>query len=100
MARLHFTGVSTNKLHDELITAGIIPQLVESLGADTWITVDDSQVEAVNDVVVAHDPTPKPSPPDPDEELAAAIQAATTLDELKDALLGKFEKAKVKGKAV
>ena len=45
---------------------------------------------------------PKPPPqPDPDEELAAAITAATTLDQLKNALLGKVGKgARAKGKAV
>jgi hypothetical protein len=56
--RLHFTGVNPNKLHDELIASGVIPQLVESLEADTWITVEDSQVDAVNAVVEAHDPGP------------------------------------------
>lgn len=54
--KLRFTGVNTNKLHDELIAAGIVPQLVESLDADTWITVDDSQEAAVNAVVAVHDP--------------------------------------------
>lgn len=40
-----------------------------------------------------------PVPPDPDAELAAAIQAATTLTELKAALLGSGGKtARVKGK--
>jgi len=99
--KLHFTGVNTNKLHDELITAGIVPQLVESLDADTWITVEDSQEAAVNAVAAVHDPTPLPEPLDPDEELAAAITASTTLDELKTALLGKMGKsARAKGKAV
>jgi len=99
--KLHFTGVNTNKLHDELIAAGIVPQLVESLDADTWITIEDSQETAVNAVVVAHDPAPAPEPPDPDEELAAAITAATSLEELKNALLGKVGKgAGAKGKAV
>lgn len=40
----------------------------------------------------------RPVPPDPDEELAAAIQAATTLDGLKAALLGNGKLARVKGK--
>ena len=42
-------------------------------------------------------PEPKP---DPDAELAGAIEAATTLQELKDALLGKYRAGKVKGKPV
>ena len=54
--KLHFTGVNTNKLHDELVAAGIVPKLVESLDADTWITVDDSQEAAVNTVVAVHNP--------------------------------------------
>ena len=36
--------------------------------------------------------------PDPDAELATAISAATTLTQLKDALLGKSGIAKVKGR--
>lgn len=40
----------------------------------------------------------RPIPPDPDEELATAIQAATTLDGLKAALLGNGKLAQVKGK--
>jgi len=42
--------------------------------------------------------SPPPPPPDPDEELAKAIEAATTLDELKAALLGRLGKAKVAGR--
>lgn len=40
----------------------------------------------------------RPIPPDPDAELATAIQAATTLDGLKAALLGNGKLARVKGK--
>lgn len=71
---LHFTGVNTNKLHDELIAAGIIPQLVESKDGDTWITIDDSQEAAVNAAVAAHNPTPLPQPPT-DKEIIADLQA-------------------------
>lgn len=67
--RLHFTGVNTNKLHDELIAAGIVPQLVESLDNDTWITVDDSQEAAVNAVVVVHEPIPLSQPPTQEEQI-------------------------------
>lgn len=38
--------------------------------------------------------------PDPDEALAKTIQAATTLDELKAALLGATGKARAKGRLV
>lgn len=71
--KLHFTGVNTNKLHDELVAAGVIPQLVESLDADTWITVDDSQEDAVNAVVAVHNPTPKPAKPTDIEMLQSAV---------------------------
>lgn len=40
----------------------------------------------------------QPLPTNPDVELAAAIQAATTLPELKAALLGNGGNARVKGK--
>lgn len=55
--RLYLTGVNANKLHNELIAAGVVPQLVESKNTDTWITVEDSQEVAVNTVVAAHDPS-------------------------------------------
>lgn len=54
--RLEFIEVHTNKLHDELIAANVIPQLVESLEDKTWITVEENQVEAVNAVVAVHKP--------------------------------------------
>jgi hypothetical protein len=69
--KLEYTGVNTNKLHDELIAAGIVPQLVESDGDTTWITVDDDQVATVDAVVAAHDPTPRPQAPTIEERLAA-----------------------------
>jgi hypothetical protein len=72
--KLHFVGVNTNKLHDELIAAGIVPQLVESLDADTWITVEDSQEATVNAVVAVHDPTPLP-PQLTEKEIIADLQA-------------------------
>lgn len=45
-------------------------------------------------------PTPVPAPLDPDDELASAIEAATTLTQLKDALLGKMRPARVRARAV
>ena len=39
---------------------------------------------------------PRPLPPNPNEELTAAITQATTLQELKDALLGKTRQGRVK----
>lgn len=49
--RLEFENVNTNKLHDELIANGIVPQLVESLNTKTWITVeDDADQNIINTV--------------------------------------------------
>lgn len=86
--RLEYAGVNTNKLHDELIAAGIVPLLVESKDGTTWATFEDGADDAaIAAVVAAHDPTPAPVV-DPDAELSAAITAATTLAQLKAALTG------------
>jgi hypothetical protein len=62
--REHYTGVNTNKLHDELIKAGVIPILVESKDNDTWITfADGTDMTVVQTVITAHDPTPLPPQP-------------------------------------
>lgn len=59
--KIEYNGVNTNKLHDELIAAGIIPVLVESLGETTWITyADDTDMDAVQRAFAAHDPAPTP----------------------------------------
>ncbi len=92
------------RLHDELLAAGIALPLVDGCspvqgrGDDIWITVpDDTDDAAIAAVVAAHDPTPAPES-DADAELAAAIEAATTLEQLKAALLGRVRAAKVKGR--
>ena len=78
--RLSYTGVNTNKLHDELIAAGIVPLLVESLSGTTWITfADDADQAAIDAVVAAHDPTPRPLAPSLDEQVAALQQAVLSL---------------------
>ncbi len=61
-----------------------------TLDVDLDLTDDDRR--AIESVIAAHDPTPPAPPPDPNEELAAAIQAAGTLEELKAALLGQVRK--------
>jgi hypothetical protein len=65
------------------------------------VAIEEKHVtDAEFQVIMEAQPKP-PTAPDPDEELAAAITAATTLDQLKNALLGKLGKsAKVKGKPV
>jgi len=106
MKRLHYQKLnSLSVLHDELLEA--IPELrsvpsperpgeqlpvmwVEGRGDDVWLTVpDDVDEERIAAVVEAHDPTAWEPSPDPDEELARAIESAGTLQELKDALLGR-----------
>lgn len=98
MMKLTYTGVNTNKLHDELIAAGIVPLLVQSRDGTTWIMFDDGADEAaIAAVVAAHDPTPVPEV-DPDAELVAAITAATTLAALKAALTGVNRNAAVRAR--
>jgi hypothetical protein len=61
------------------------------------IALSDAEKQRVADVVAAHTFVP---PVDPDEELALAIESATTLAQLRDALLGKLRRGKVAGKPV
>lgn len=101
-------------VHKDLATAPKVPQGVVSLevpetpdkiawpvpvgqnkGHERWTIVDTTTNPAtlkVNPKFVFE--------PDPDVELAKAIEAATTLQELKDALLGKIGAGKIKGKPV
>lgn len=61
-----YNNINPNKLHDELISNGIIPLLVESnlklgkyIAENTWITFEDNvNVEKVNEIVAKHNPTP------------------------------------------
>jgi hypothetical protein len=62
--RIEYLNVNTNKLHDELIKAGIVPLLVESTEEKTQITyANDIDMAAVQAVIDAHDPTPLPPKP-------------------------------------
>jgi len=60
--KIELQNVNTNRLHDELIKAGIVPSLVESLDNTTWITVEDIQESVLMAVVAVHNPSPLPSP--------------------------------------
>lgn len=103
------------KLHDELLESVPAlrprpgpsgePEAALLLGGDgeniEAIVPDDlapEDIEAIKAVVEAHDPTPPPPPPDPDRQLAEAIARAETLQELKDALLGRLNKAAAKAR--
>ena len=67
----------------------------------TEVTVFKSDTDPAAQVTVTIPPSPSsPVPPDPDRELAAAIEGATTLAELKAALLGQKSQGKVKGRPV
>lgn len=73
-----YEGVMPNGLYQPKLVNG---QVVEGL--------TQAELDAIRNA---------PLPPDPDVELAKAIQAATTLEELKKALIGtNGNKAKVKG---
>lgn len=92
-------SIKLKQLQTELAAAGIT---VAGLGltGDNLHTYDGDGVpcelpDGAAVVVAAHDPTPVPVV-DPDAELEAAIGAATTLNELKAALLGNVRAGKVK----
>ena len=99
-------------VHKDLATAPPVPAGVASIsvpetpdkivwpiparqtkGREQW-----SAVDPVTKILIV-----KPGlsiPIDPDEELIAAIEKATTLQELKNALIGKLGLGKVKGKPI
>ena len=74
--RKEYNNVNTEKLHDELIKNGIKTLLVESLDNKTWITFDDDvNMDLVQQIIDAHDPTTLPQPPSEKERLEALEQA-------------------------
>jgi hypothetical protein len=77
--KIELQNVNTNKLHDELIKARIVPSLVESLDTTTWITVEDSEESAVMEVVSKHNPSPLPQEPSELDRLSAIEDAITML---------------------
>ena len=84
-------------LADELRTAGIaVTDLDISVVGDELHIASDASRSAVETVVKAH--VPPPPTADPDAELVAAITAATTLAQLKDALIGKGRPSAVVGR--
>lgn len=72
---------------------------VDSLRAGD-IEIDKSEFNTLLAAIASAPVTPVAAPPDPDAELTNAIAAATTLAELKDALLGNKSRGMVKGRAV
>ncbi len=92
---------NTTKLDGELKAAGLPIVGCSSDGRIDWAEGHPTAEEraAAEAVLAAHDPTPEPEI-DVDAELEAAIAAATTLEQLKSALMGKIKRAKVKGRSV
>ncbi len=76
MARIEYTNVNANKLHDELIQVGITPLLVQSKDDKTWITFEeDVDMTAVQAVIEAHN-SESLLPPVTDKERIAALEQA------------------------
>lgn len=94
-------AVALDQLHDELLAAGIrVDALVRETSPPhrTLLDVKSADMERARAIVDAHAPTPPPAPINADAELAAALTAATTLEELKAALLGTTRPAKAAAK--
>lgn len=52
-----YTNVNTNKLHDELVSNGIIPDSVENKDNKTWITFKpETDLNLVQQIIDAHNP--------------------------------------------
>lgn len=74
-----YRNVNSNKLHDELMRAGITPILVqhdrpegEYIAPNTWIDFPDgTDMSVVQAIIDAHDPTPIPPTPTAEERLEA-----------------------------
>lgn len=94
MQTLHFTKPhEINQLRQELEARGIQIIDLAHRDDDIWITVaDDAPVATIEEVVNAHVPAPPPPPPPtPDELVIQELQTATTLDEVKAALIKRFQ---------
>lgn len=87
--KIECLNVNTNKLHDELISLGIIPLLVEGKGDKTWITFDDNvDMTAVQAVIDAHNPEPLPVPPTIEERVTSTETKVVTIEQTLDTVFG------------
>lgn len=85
---------------EELRAIGLLPLVrVAPPPGMVVVSIAHEEVNGTITEVLTTEPAPPP-PPDPDAELAAAIAAATTLEELKAALLGQGNNSAVRGKRV
>lgn len=77
---MSYSNVNPTKLHNELIARGIFPISVESAGNDTFIRFSEgTDMQLVQSVIDAHDPTPLPAPKSKEEiikEEIATMQGA------------------------
>ena len=71
------SNVNVNKLHDEFINVGIEPFPVFQLenGDGDFTFPKDTDMELVQQIIDAHDPTPLPPKPSEKERLEALEQA-------------------------
>lgn len=77
---MNIKNINPNKLHDELVSAGIIPISVkhdapegEHIAPNTWIELPpDTDMGKVQKIIDAHDPTLLPEPPTLEERLQMA----------------------------
>lgn len=86
----HYINVNTNKLHGELISHGIHPILVENdldiessqtIADNTYITFAvDTDMQLVQSIIDAHDPTPNPPAPTADDFLLDIELRVTMLE--------------------
>lgn len=79
-----------SQLHDELIASGITPERVEGKDDQIWLTVaDDASEPAINALVASHIPSTATQPTlrQLADEFTDAVQAATTIPQLKAAIL-------------
>ncbi|GAG72315.1 unnamed protein product [marine sediment metagenome] len=60
MKRLHFQQDPNDlgQIHDALLEAGLEPERVEGLGKNIWITIDEADKAAVQEIIEAHVPVP------------------------------------------
>lgn len=90
---MQIKNVNTNKLHDQLISAGLIPAKVEHdkkegdiIAENTWITfVEGTDMNLVQQIIDSHDPTPIPTQPSEIEILR--MEQAKTNAELIDLMM-------------
>ena len=83
-------NINVNKLCDELISKGIVPLLIESVENTTCITFeDDTDMDLVQQIIDAHDPTPLPPQPTQEELLKQELAKTNAMVlELTEFILG------------